>query len=223
MNQRLLCLSVALMLCLPALLAQSWTAYLSANELFPLGNELKGQHPILWSSKAQGKVVVGGFGLGVAHTRPWQKKASLRFQASAQRSRFYDIPVIVTDANGFQPIAAIGVNTHYHLSLLAMPWWALTPAGRFAAGIGPGLRGSFLSRTNYGEVFVNGIPTDLKLPNKSLAPLALFIAPAVQAELGRFSIGTRAELALTPVNRVPAYRRERSLVWVWELGYRIRE
>ena len=131
--------------------AQSWSVHLSGNETFILGSNLKTQHPILgWSSAENQGFIVGGFGLGVSHARPWGRKNLWRFQFNAQRSRYYDVPTILRDLNGAPLGAVIGVNTNYNLSLLAMGSLPLLGSERWWFSTGMGARGLISSTSNYG-------------------------------------------------------------------------
>lgn len=203
--------------------AQSWHLHLNGNETYFLNNDLKGQYPILWySSNDDRGVLVGGFGVGVSHRRPWQNKSYWKFQLNVQRSRFYDQPSIIYDFNG-QPLSAnIGVNTNVNTSLLAMPTWRIGQTERFHFGVGLGIRTTVWSRSDYGIFEVNGEKTDLKFKNKSISPIIVLFPVEWSYQVGRFTFATRGELGLTPASRLSAYSQERHF-WVFgEVGYRLK-
>lgn len=203
------------------LTAQNWAFHINGNETYPVFNELKTQHPILWYSKAQEKIVFGGYGVGVSNARSWKGKSTLRFQANAQRSRFYDIPSIIRDENGNPLGASLGVNTNYNLALLSMILLPLDEKNRFHAGIGLGMRATVFSQTKYKATNYNGDEKDYRLRNKSLTPVVLLLPMMVQVNFGRFSVAGRGELAITRTNRIDEWSKERSFVTFIELGYRI--
>ena len=204
--------------------AQTWAVHLNTNETYPLFNDLKGQYPILWYSSDDDRgVLVGGFGAGVSYQKPWKKNRQLKFQVNTQRSRFYDLPTIFLDENGNPLGAFIGVNTNWNASGLGMAIFPITKNQQWLFGIGLGVRGTFISKSDYGEAFVNGQKTSLKLKNKSLSPAAVLLPLEFTKFLGeRFSVSTRLELALTKVSRLSAYSKERSMVFFLEIGYRIK-
>lgn len=201
--------------------AQSWSIRLNGNETYPIGNELLGQYPILWYSSTEGRgVLVGGFGLGVAHTRPFKDQFEIKYQLNAQRSRFYDEPSIFTDFNGAPVGGVIGVNTNLNVSVLAMPMLPLSKANNIDLGLGLGLRGVFWSQTDYGKGVVNGVETDLKLKNRSLAPLVLLLPVEISWSAGRLTAAIRGELSVTKTTRISS-KNDRSFIVFTELGYRI--
>jgi hypothetical protein len=203
--------------------SQSWAIHLNGNETYIIGNELKGQHPILWYSKAQDKIVFGGFGIGVSNTLPWRQRYALKFQANAQRSRFYDIPAILRDENGIPIGGVIGINTNYNLALLSTAMLPLDEKRKYEVGAGLGIRATFFAHTNY-EVLKDffGDDTEKKrLRNKSLTPVTLLLPLEAKFNFDKFSAGGRAEFSVTGINRLPQWKHERSMVLFLELGYRI--
>lgn len=55
--------------------AQTWSVHLNGNETYPINNESKTYHPILWSSsKDERGLIIGGFGAGVSYLMPLKEK-----------------------------------------------------------------------------------------------------------------------------------------------------
>lgn len=202
---------------------QNWRVHLNANETYPLFAENKGYYPILWYSSDDDRgVLVGGFGVGVAHHRSLVDDLSLKTQLNFQRSRFYDEPTIFSDFNGELLGGIIGVNTNYNATFFAMPYFPFSKNGKWLIGTGFGLQGTFSSKTDYGEAIVNGEKKSLNLKNQSLTPVVLFLPVEVTKYFGeRFSVAIRGELGLTRVSRLDAYKDERNFMLVVEAGYTI--
>jgi hypothetical protein len=202
-----------------SLTAQTWALHLNGNETYTLGNDLKGNHPMLWYSKAQDKIVLGGFGLGVSNTRMLKENTLLQFQANLQRSRFYDVPSIMRDENGIPFLANIGISSNYNAALLSMAVWQFGKRRRLEAGAGLGGRAVVFAKTDFGQAFVNGEKASLNLRSKAMSPLVLLLPVSFGYRLGRFSFTNRAEIALTRVNRIEAWKKERSIVLFAEVAY----
>ncbi len=201
---------------------QTWALHINGNETYALGNELKGIHPMLWYSKAQDKIVFGGFGLGLSNTRTIKEGTWLRVQANLQRSRFYDIPSIIRDENGVPILASIGINSNYNLNLLAMALWEIGKKRRTEVGVGLGGRAVAYAKTDFGEAYVNGEKRSLNLRTKSLSPAVLVLPATIGYHAGQFLVSTRTELALTRVNRITQWRHERSVIVYAEIAYRFK-
>jgi hypothetical protein len=204
-----------------SLTAQTWALHLNGNETYTLGNDLKGNHPVLWNSQAQDKVVFGGFGLGVSNTRAIKENTLLRFQANLQRSRFYDVPSIIRDENGLPLLASIGINSNYNLGLLSMAFWQFGKHRRLEAGAGLGGRAVFFAKTDFGKAYVNGEKASLNLRNKAMSPAVLLLPISFGYRVGRFSFANRAEIALSRVNRIAAWKKERSIILFVEVAYHL--
>lgn len=204
--------------------AQTWSIHLNGNETYFLGNEQKGQHPILWYSSDDDRgFLVGGFGVGISHSRPWMDNKFLKFQFNAQRSRFYDLPTIYLDGNGNPLGGFIGVNTNWNANLNGLAIFPITENNRWLFGIGLGVRGTFTAKSDYGEAVVNGQVTDLKLPNKSFSPVTLLLPLEITKFFNeRLSVTSRLELAMTKTTRLSAYSKERTLVYFVEFGYQLK-
>ncbi len=202
--------------------AQSWGVHLNGNSTFPISNDRKGQYPILWYDSDQDpSILVGGFGAGVSYQRPWRGNTQLKFQLNAQRSRFYDEPTIFWDANGQPILGVIGINNNLNASVLSLVLLPITENQKWLLGVGLGLRGTFFSKTDYGEAFVDGEKASLKLKNKSLAPVVAILPIELTKYFGeRFSVTTRAETALSGTSRLSANKKERTMVVLVEVGYR---
>ena len=203
--------------------AQSWAFHLNGNTTYPINNELKGQYPILWYSPDDDRgILAGGFGAGVSYLRPLFEKINLKIQLNGQRSRFYDIPTIFLDENG-NPIGAfIGINTNLNASMLGMTIFPLTENQQWRLGAGLGLRGTITSKSDYGEAFVQGQKTSLKLDNKSLVPIHLFLPLELSKYFGdHLFVTTRVEAAITKVSRLRNYKNERSVFLFVEVGYQL--
>lgn len=199
--------------------AQIWTAYLSGNEYYPVNSENKSYYPILWYSGDEGRgVLLGGFGAGVSYEKLLDPTFSLKYQINLQRSVFYDEPFIATDENGFPFGAVIGINIHYYSTLLCLPKYHF---GKWSAGLGLGGRGIFSSKTDYGGVIVQGNIRDLSVKNKAQSPVILMIPFEFSYQpWQRWIFTARAELGLSKASRLAADVSERSLVTVFEVGYR---
>lgn len=202
--------------------AQTWAFHLNGNSTFPLGNDEKTSHPMLWisSKQNQDKVIVGGFGGGVSYRKNWKEGIDFKIQANFQRSRFYDRPTIFTDENGFPVGAFIGVNTNLNAALFGMPIFDLTSSGKILFGGGLGVRGIFWSRSNYGGAVIQGEPAELKLKNKSLSPITLIFPLEFIFDMGVIELGLRSEASLTRSSRLPNEKKERNLIVFLELGCR---
>ncbi|MEO1259621.1 MAG: hypothetical protein AAFZ15_12530 [Bacteroidota bacterium] len=203
--------------------AQTWAFHINGNTAYPVNNDLKSAYPILWySSEDDRGVLVGGFGAGVSHTRPLKGNIKLKIQLNGQRSRFYDMPSIFYDVNGAPIGAIIGINTNLNTSLFGMPVFSLSENQKWRFGAGLGLRGTFTSKSDYGETFVQGQKTSLKLKNKSLAPVHLFLPLELTKYFGEhFFASTRVEAAITKVSKLPNYKKERSAFVFAEIGYQL--
>ncbi|KAA3620981.1 MAG: hypothetical protein DWQ02_28505 [Bacteroidetes bacterium] len=221
MNLNKFFLIAAFLLGFFGLKSQDWTIHLNGNETYPIGNDQLGQYPILWYSSTEGRgVLVGGFGLGVSYRKPLNDQLNIKLQLNGQRSRFYDEPTIFTDFNGAPLGGIIGINTNLNISALAIPSLSITPGKAFNLGLGLGARGVLWSRTDYGVASVNGVETELKLKNKSLAPFVLLLPVEASWTSGRFSVATRAEFSITKTTRL-SNKNDRSFILFIELGYRI--
>ena len=144
--------------------SQNFAFHLNGNTTFIANNDLKGQYPILWYSPDDDRgILVGGFGVGVSYHHLWKEKNLLKVQLNAQRSRFYDTPTIFLDENGNPLGAFIGINTNLNASLFGMPVFSIAENKKWQVGAGLGLRGTFYSKTDYGETFVNGKKTIVRL------------------------------------------------------------
>jgi hypothetical protein len=209
---------VLFLLCFLHMEAQQWSIHINGNETYPIANDQLGQYPILWYSSKEGRgVLVGGFGLGVSFTTPLKEKLNIKYQLNGQRSRFYDEPTVFSDFNGVPIGGIIGINTYLNVSALAIPMFKLIPEKNINLGAGLGVRGVFWSRTDYGVASVNGIETELKLRNKSLAPVVAFLPVELSWASGRFSVATRGELSITKTSRLSA-KNDRSFIVFAELG-----
>ncbi|MCB0635153.1 MAG: hypothetical protein KDC54_00970 [Lewinella sp.] len=202
--------------------AQTWSLHLNTNTVFPLGNALKGQFPMLWYSGADDRgLLLGGFGGGLAYHRPTAGKLEWTLGLHVQRSRLYDQPSIIYDDNGQPLLGNIGVQTNLNLSALALPTLALTPGGQLRVGAGLGLRSLLYARTDYGESLVDGQVVSLHLRNRSGRPFVALLPVELSLHRGRWSLANRWELGLTPASRLAAYRTERQLWSVLEIGMRL--
>lgn len=203
--------------------AQEWGLHLSLNESYPINAPGKGQYPMLWYSKAEGRgVLLGGFGGGVSWQRDLKAGWLLKTQANAFRSRHYDEPIIFVDEQGQSLGATLGITTNVNANLLGMVQAA--PLGWLQAGLGLGVQGQVWSRSNYGgEGFIFGEQQDLKFRNRSLAPVMLVLPAEATFRLGqRWSVTARAEIGLTPASKVSYFKKERWINTVLEVGYRIK-
>ncbi len=207
----------------PNIISQTWSIHLNANETYPLFNDQKGYYPILWySSNDDQRILVGGFGAGISYQRPLKERVSLKFQSNVQRARFYDEPILFYDENGNPLKKTVGVNTNLNASLLGMVVFPISQNQKWFFSGGLGARGTFSSKTDFGEADVNGQKTSLKLKNKSLSPFVVILPVEITKYFGtRFSASARAELGLTKTSRLSAYSKERSAVVFVELGYRL--
>ena len=223
MKNRFLPFLLSLFLLGNKLTAQTWSVHLNGNETYPVFNQLKGYYPILWYSSDDDRgILVGGFGAGVSYQKPLTDSKQLKLQLNGQRSRFYDQPSIYLDENGNPLGAFIGINTNLNASALGMAIFPISQNQKWLFGLGLGVRGTFFSRSDYGQYLVQGNKTDLKLKNKSLAPVVALLPIEFTKYFGeRFSVSTRGEVALTKTSRLSAYKKERSVVVVVELGYRL--
>lgn len=200
---------------------QEWSVHINGNETYPIANDQLGQYPILWYSSTEGRgVLVGGFGLGVSYTKLLSDKLNIKYQFNGQRSRFYDEPSIFTDFNGAPIGGIIGINTNLNISALAIPSVKIISGKGFNLGLGLGARGVLWSRTDYGEAIVNGVETELKLKNKSLAPFVVLLPVEASWSSDRFSVATRGEFSITKTTRL-SNKNDRSFILFMELGYRI--
>jgi hypothetical protein len=200
--------------------SQEWRLQLNGNETYPTGNELQGYHPILWYSSDDGRgIIVGGFGGGVSYTTAVHSRFNFRYQLNAQRSRFYEQPAVINDVNGLPVVGAIGINTNLNAALFVLPQFSFNQ--HLKAGFGLGLRYTAYSRIYYGYYEEEGKKMKLKVPNESMAPFVAFVPVEITAIAGRFSLGVRAEPALTNVSRLSAYSGDRSTVLFVELGYKL--
>lgn len=216
MKKRLFFAGVFALLLSQNLTAQ-WSIQLNINEYYPLGNDLKTGFPALWyDSKDDRGLLFGGFGGGVSYRKTWlEGRRNWWFRLDVQRSRFYDVPVAFVDENGQALGAYIGVNTHLNATALAMPEFVF---GKFSAAAGLGLRGVFWSKTDYGEWFVQGEKTSLKLRNRSLSPVAVVLPMVFKRRFGRrIGLALRSDFILTPASRV--FKKERAVVVFGEVSY----
>ncbi len=219
--KRFFLLAIVLVISLWRLSGQ-WSLHVNGNETYILNNDQKGHFPILWYSSSDDRgVLVGGFGVGVSYLQPIRERADFRFQANVGRSRFYDLPVVYFDINGQPLLGNIGVNTNWNLSLLGMLSLPIGKAQRWRISTGLGVRSTLLSRTNYGEAVVNGEVVDLRVKNKSIAPLIALLPLEWSYQMGRWTAATRLELGLTPSSRLSAFQQERNL-WIFaEFSYQL--
>jgi|GEM_PF-1230493 len=202
--------------------AQEWTLHLSGNESYPLQAPGKGQYPILWYSDTEGRgVLLGGFGGGVSWQRDLKSSWLLKIQSNVFRSRYYDEPVIFVDEQGQLLGATLGITTNLNANLLATI--KAMPTTWLQAGLGLGLQGQVLSRSNYGAAVSNGEARDLKFWNRSLTPVMVMLPAEATFRLGRrWSVTARAELGLTPASKVAYFKKERWINTVLEVGYLIK-
>ncbi len=207
-------------LCTTTVFSQHWQLHLNGNETYITGNNLQGYYPILWYSSDDDRgVLVGGFGGGVSYTGIQKGIYQIKYQFNVQRSRFYDHPVIFTDANG-EPLGGfIGINTNLNAAAMVVPQIVFNK--RLKAGLGLGTRYTFHSISNFGETFINGEKTKLKERNLAISPLGLFVPLEVTGTLGRFSFTTRVEPGLTNFSRVEYFKGDRSALLYVEFGYRL--
>lgn len=197
--------------------SQDWRLHLGGNETYLFGNDLQGYYPILWYSSEEGRgILVGGFGGGLSYTTATKGVIRLRYQANVQRSRYYEQPSILTDVNGAPISGAIGINTNLNASVFAMPQFEFSP--RLSAGFGLGARYTFFSNVSYQEVNLNGENRKLKFPDRSFAPLVIFVPVEVELAFNRLSYALRLEPNLTKVSLVNGDAR--NLLFFVEIGYR---
>lgn len=219
MNKQLFpVLLIALFLAGPAMYGQNWRVYLNGNETFFIGNNLLGQYPILGYSNDEGRgLLVGGFGAGVSYSPERSGAFQIKYQLNVQRSRFYDHPIILSNENGEQLLAFIGINTHWQTAFMAVPQFQI---GKYLqGGLGLGGRYRFLSFTDFGETTIRGQKTRVIVANNSLTPIGIYIPLELSYNLGRFSITTRLEPELTHFSRLDYFRGGRSTTFFLEFGY----
>lgn len=198
---------------------QNWGVTLHMNELYPLGNELKGYYPALWYSSTEGRgILLGGFGAGAFWETPLDRLVRLRIQAVISRTRYYDTPTIFSDANGQLLGAYIGTATQLNTTLLGLIETDLLSWMHLASGVG--FTGTPWAVTNYGDALVNGRKTSLLLRDRSRKPIVFILPVEVSFSLGsHFRIRGRIEWGITPVSRRADQRNERFVVNYLEASY----
>ena len=198
---------------------QQWGVTLHLNELYPLGNELKGYYPALWYSSTEGRgILLGGFGAGAYWQAPVRNLGRLRVQGVISRTRYYDTPAIFADANGQLLGAYLGTATQLNTTLLGLLEVDLLSWMHVASGAG--LFGTPWAVTNYGDALVNGQKTSLLLRDRSRAPLVVILPLEISFSLGgRWRIRERVEWSITPVSRRADHPNERFLINHLEASY----
>ncbi len=194
-----------------------WAIHVGLNEYFPIASDYKTQFPALWP--VGGTVQLGGFGAGVSYRKNWMEgKRNWLFLAGVQRSRFYDDPIILLTENGeFNSGGLIGVNTHWSVAARAMPEFVF---GKFSVAPGLGLRWVFASKSNYGETFVQGLPTELNVANTSVSPLVVLLPVNLNWQFSpKFGFNLRGDFFLTNGSRV--HSGERAVVVFGEVSMKI--
>ena len=204
------------------ILGQSWQIHINGNETYHIGNETLGYYPIFWySSNDDRGVLIGGFGLGASYSRPLNEKIDVKYQINAQRSRYYDSPIILRDFNGALVGGVLGINTNYNISGFALPQVYLFKKINLKAGLGLGFRYYLHSKSDYGEAYIQGNLTALKVKNNSRSPFLITIPLELSQTIKRWVFAVRAEGSINSTSLLNLYNNERSVMFFVEIGYKL--
>ena len=201
-----------------SLYGQNWKVHINTNEVFILGNKLKGQYPALWHKKENG-FMAGGFGVGVSTTQLFKEKYIIKYQVNVIRQRYFDEPYLNSDYSGAQLFGSLGINTNYNIITNATINNSLGLNDKWLFGIGLGLRTNILSHSDYGKVDINGIPTELTFPNLSTSKIVLNLPLEASYNFKKFTFSLRSELDITRSSTLKIFKSERFFVLNFEVGY----
>lgn len=201
---------------------QSWQIHINGNETYHAGNETLGYYPIFWYSSDDDRgVLVGGFGLGGSYSKQLSEKFDIRYQLNFQRSRYYDSPIIYRDEVGSLIGAVMGINTNYNISGFALPQIFLFKKIKLKAGIGLGFRAFVYSKSDYGETYIQGDLSSLKLKNNSRTPFLITIPIELNQTIKRWTLAIRAEGSVNSSSLLDLYNNEHSVMIFLEIGFKL--
>lgn len=203
--------------------SQSLNLHINLNETYPLGNEQMGYYPMLWYSSTEGRgILLGGFGVGLSYIKPRSEKLQVEIETHLQRSRYYDIPIILKDINGSPVGARIGIANNYNATILALAKYKISSKYDTHIGIGLGAKIIAYAHTNYGPTTVLGEEFELNIRNNSLAPVVATIPVEISQKIKKITLTIRAEITLSPTMRIYPRTGERSFITYVDFGYLIK-
>lgn len=217
----------SLFLCTSYLLhaQEEFEYFISLNgNLYVSRNSEKGMYPILgYDKEVKPKLLIGGFGLGIAAFKKVMPKLTLKAQANLSRSVYWESFVYT---NGPLQSDIIGVgsasSTDYTLGITATPHYQLNKM--FSVGTGIGVQALLISALYTRDNFPNVDHERFVGYNRFYKTFMPVVPIEFSLKINKVLVNVRYEHGL--LNRlkkdIAEYKNDRYGLLFFEVGYRIR-
>lgn len=193
----------------------------NGNLYLPINNPEKGTYPILWYDKeTTPKVLIGGFGVGIAAWKHRTNKVSLKGQGNFSRHVYWGEPIIITDDSGNPIQDYVAGVVDYSLDLTALAHYSLNP--KISVGTGIGMQVMLASLIRTPDVFDAKSTIALNKFYKRLMPV-IPVELTYKSVSKSYSIRYEQGLLNRYKSNIAAYKKDSFGLLSFEIGFKIKD